>query len=266
MDKTAIALIQETAPVIQAANRLSTDEFSASVALPDNYKIHSLEELQQCRNQYRATFTTKSGQSFSDYVANMLETATVVVSAEKMKAVTVFDAGTTALPGHCKHTAGVQLDRTPAFDALMKCSGERRSQKGMAEFIEDWAEHFDAGYEGEVQGLAAIVRTMDVDHAKKFTSTVQNFSQKQTSIEKLEASSSAGELPGFLEFRCIPYPGLTDRAVKLRFSVVTRSDSVEFLLKVIRPQELAEELGREFIDLLAEKLPDAEVIEGSIQY
>jgi uncharacterized protein YfdQ (DUF2303 family) len=65
-------------------------------------------------------------------------------------------------------------------------------------------------------------------------------------------------MPVAFEFKCITYEGLTERAIKLRLSIIN-SDRPILVLRIVQLEDVEEKIAAEFRDLLIGKFKDSTV-------
>lgn len=264
MDKSAVDHIQKTANIPAILDQLANVGVSGPVAIvPHDFKVESLEGYMEHASRYRMKFETTNIDDFVKYnEAFDVEGATCFVDAESMKAKTIFDLGDTAKPGHKSHSASIQLKKNAAFRAMLKHGDERLGQKQVADFLEDWdASITVTGKSGEdmtPRAAASIIRDISIEAARTMNSQVDDFSESMSAMEKIEAKAK-GDLPAFIKFTCTPYPCLTERTFVMRVSILTGSEKPVLTLRVLKLEQIEEEIAIEFKDKLAENLKEATI-------
>jgi uncharacterized protein YfdQ (DUF2303 family) len=257
MDKTAIQHIQETANIPALIKSVSDHETEVPVIIvPDSMCVQSLEKYMPTRSRYRLGFSTTSLSDFINY--NELhdeEGATCFVDAERMKAKTIFDLGTTEYPQHQEHTATLQLKRIAAFSAICLINGTHLKQSQAKDFIEDWSDYIRAtsteGVSMSAHEAAKALQDITIATAREVNNKVQDFGASMNAMEQIEAKNKAA-LPAEIEFMCKPYLGLQHRTFILRVSIITSEEKPKIVFRISQLESINEELAEEFKEVLAE--------------
>ncbi|MDP2346746.1 MAG: DUF2303 family protein [Gammaproteobacteria bacterium] len=268
MDNTAIQEIHDNAAAV-LLNRVTIPGTHVPIAaLPENFKIHSLDQFQQHRSRFSGNFVTAHSSSFAKYHKSVDATTAVYIDPTEMTAEAIFDIGTTEEPGHCAHRARLVMLKTPPFKALETLAAKREStQRELAEWLEDWRDYVTAINEDDadiaIKQLISTVRNVTIDSLKKVDSAEQNFSSTKTALEKIEASSSAGALPKLLIFTCEPYKDLPIQEFRFRISIRTGNDKPTFGVFRIQPDSDTETTADNFVKKLTDWLDvDAVIYQG----
>lgn len=260
IDQAAIKELTK-ADAITAADKAITGQVETLVALPNDFKIHDLENYLFARRRARGTMQTSIVADFAQYAATHKEDgASVFVEAVSMTAIAVLNLGTPAEPGHADNRAQLQLKKTAAYLAMNHhASGQAHKQSAIAEFLEDWADHItcfnDEGEIGKPKAIAAI-RKVTIEAMRKIESSDQNLSASKSAFESVQATSS-DPLPTLIYFRCIPYAGLSERQFVMRLGVQTGGDKPAIILRVIKAELHAEEMANELAGLTRQALNNA---------
>ena len=259
IDKQAIEALQE-ARAIDAANDNTPAPYVT--ALPENFKLHDLEKHMSQRRRAIGTMSTTSAQDFANYIKDHAEAgATVFVSTEAMKAVAVLNLGTPEEPGHADNLAVLDPKKTAAFSALLAiANGHPRSQQDVAEFLEDWPSMVSCyNDEGNITNAKAIaaVRKITIEALRKLESEEQSLSASRSAFESVAATSKE-PLPTTIYFTCVPYVGLAERTFVLRLGVLTSGDKPSIVLRIVKAEEHAEEMGNELAALIADKFSNGD--------
>lgn len=265
MDKTAIEKIEQTA--LAAAGTLQQAAPDGTLALPDNYKLHSTEQHQRGRFRFRGQMFT---DSIGDFVAYVKRNATadaqgfIDASNGNLGATVMLNLGDANNPGHADWRAHLNMRVTPAFAAMLAASGEAMSQREVIDFIEDWAHVFGAEKEGEngeveripVARAVAAIRKVKIEAKSASETTAGNFQQQRSTLDSVEASSDAG-LPDLLTFATEPYFGMASRVFKMRLSVMTGGREPALRFRVIGLEQHQEDIAQEFKSDLLVRIGDA---------
>lgn len=272
-DKEAISALQEGTCIKEAVDAITCAvNGSAVVALPEKITLRDLEGYMQNRRRARGVMKTNNIESFAQYTtAHKEEGAAVFVDQKDMSASAVLNLGTPGEPGHTDNLAVLRLEKTAAYKALTEITGLGKTQKEVAEFLEDWADYVKCyGFteEGQIapeiktsRAISAI-RKITIESMRKMESSEQALGASKSAFESVQATS-VDPLPVYIEFRCVPYPGIELRTFLLRLSVLTGDDKPKVTLRIIKAEQhqeaMADELAASIKDVfdgdVAEKLP-----------
>jgi uncharacterized protein YfdQ (DUF2303 family) len=258
MDKSAIEQIQQTQTVDILNSFLKTD--GPSIVLPDNFSVVDLEQYAEQRNRFRGTMKTESVNDFITYLSeydNSELASETYIDGDNMRATCLHNIGTTAAPGHCDHKSILGLQKTAAYNALLAIAGSRYDQKDLSDYLEDWASIIQCtNSEGENLSHAIAVnavRGITIARARELSSNIGDFENSASAIEKVEAKNK-NTLPAFITLTLKPYADLQERSITLRCSLLTSSDKPVFILRIIKQEELDEQLVNEFKTLIQTKV------------
>lgn len=262
MDKSAIEQIQQGTSIPALIKHLDGKKTQTPcVVLPNDAGVTSLEQFMAHASRYRLKFNTTSYGDFIDYCREFdAEGAACFISEDAMSAASIFDLGNIATPGHKEHRAKLGLPSTPAFDALLDITrGRPLSQKEAADFIEDWADCITArtneGKDMAAPAAAHSLRNITIEQAKSFSSSVGDFSESMSALEKIEAQNQE-KIPAFMEFKCVPYRELKERVFEIRVSLLTGEHKPTISLRIIRLETIRESMAQEFREKLQEAFKD----------
>lgn len=256
-DRDAIEAINEGESIIHAAATVTDalDRNKPIVALPDDFRLHDVEDKLPNRIRARGDFVSPYMNDFVAYAADHKEEgASVFVDAENIRATAVLNLGTPEKPGHADQRAVLAPKRTAAYAALRNITDSPQSQRDMAEFLEDWLPHWTAkhGDEDLAQGQAVLaIRNLTVEAASKAEHKEESLSASRSTFESVKASSEH-KLPGTIIFKCKPYPDLAERTFSLRLSVLTNDSKPRFQLRITALEEHVEQMATEFSVLIRE--------------
>lgn len=279
MDKTAIEEITKQAAAIALNKGIKTD-FPIAV-LPDGYMVHCLEDHQDLRNNYRASYETHHIASFLDYYKEF-GPASVYVNQDEMGAMVIFDAGTLGEPGHGDHKAALKLQKTSHYQAFLSVAlaphevrdgddyGRSRGikeQREAAEWFEDWRECITAYDEDEnpieIKKVIAAIRNITIKNESSSDSTEGHLSKSRSLLDSTSAESKEGALPVWLEFSAIPYHGLGEHKFAFRMAIRSNREKPGVAFIRIRPERDSEEIAEQFVDFLQAELNDSVIRIGS---
>ena len=253
MDATAIAKLQETA-VAEALNKVETD--TPCVIAPNDFKVIDLEHLQANRSHFRGTFDTESIKSLEEYCSQYTKdtehpySAECYASREKMSAEVIFDIGTIAEPGHCKHKAKIALRKTADFKELLNLNRNRIGQKDLAEFLEDYREQIVAHKDGEdetmdIRKALASIRNLKITASVDDEHTTEDFSASSSRMASVTATATHGNVAGF-SFTCTPYHELQEYTFYVRLSLLTGREKPEWIPRIVQLEKREQEMAEEF--------------------
>lgn len=230
-----------------------------AVILPENLSIHRLEKYQNKPSRFRGGFIANTVREFLRY-CDRHGAQVCFVNPYEFKAKAYFDLGDPDAPDHGTHVAQIELDKTAAWSAITQFAGNNLRQREFVEFIEDWRDNFSAiAPNGEpitnFNQVIAALRTITIEQAKNVTSIERDFGSEKTEMEKIEAKSEQ-QIPAYLVFSCKPCMELTERAVVLRVSITVTGEYVYIRAKLIKQEELIDDIQQEFRELLVGQLPE----------
>jgi uncharacterized protein YfdQ (DUF2303 family) len=240
-------------PAIDAAGH-QLAKFDDMLALPNNFTVHDLEKSQPCRRRARGTMTTSSLEHFCDYVkVRAQEGSCVFIDQQKIQATAVLNLGTAGAPGHADDLAIYAPMQTAAYKALLAISGGMpRSQREVAEFLEDWGPDFITARHGEetmphAQAVAAI-RKVTIESLSKSENTQEQLSASRSAFDQVKATSADGKLPTTFVFSCEPYAGFISRSFTLRLAILTSDKAPTLTLRIVKAEQHAEAMAKELTD------------------
>jgi uncharacterized protein YfdQ (DUF2303 family) len=278
MDESAIKLIQQTA--IDADNKRVPYALSDRIiALPENYRVHDLEQYEDGRRRYRGALSTISLSDFVAYTKTQHEVQSetkvpVFINAEKMSAQAYFNLVKEDGYGHADHHATLHMKPTAPYAAIAAMNGRKQSQRDLADWLQDWADYVDP-FTYDQQGMVVsrdygtlgkavqAIRNITIKATAESETRVGDFNQARTSMEEVEAKSRL-ELPAGFLFRCEPYLDLSERTFMLRLQALTGEKDPQLVLRIARYEAEQEAMTRDFKQVLTERLGDvAEVTIGT---
>ena len=234
-----------------------------AVALPEQFKLHDLEQYLPTRRRLRGSMTTPVLADFAAYTIDNKEAgATVFVNPDAMKAVAVLNLGTPASPGHGDNRAVLAPPKTATFAALLAiASGSQRRQTDVAEYLEDWAPLIrcenEAGEDIAVKHAAAAVRKITIEGTRRQESSEQQLSAARSTFEQVKATGT-DHLPVLIDVTCEPYLGLAARTFRLRLGIVT-GDKPALVLRIVKREQHDEDVAQEMAQLVRGALTGSDV-------
>ena len=258
LTKEAIQLITDTA--LEATGKtLAT--FIPTVVLPDSSKVVNLEQFQAGRSRFRGSYATHSLADFSAYVADRAAPgARGFINQDEMSCILLFNLGTVAVPGHADDRAILKLKATAGYTAAQSIGGRGITQKDLCDWIEDWHQYLtpvdDTGAAIPVAKAIAAVRTITIKATSESETTVGETSASRSAMDQIEARSKE-TLPVALQFRTIPFEGLTEQQITLRLSVITSGAQPVLKLRWVGEEVQREDIAQEFKAVLQRNIGDA---------
>lgn len=253
MDNTAIERIEQLA--VAAASADLTQEAVPALVIPVGCEIKSIEHLLATPAFQRATYTTERLEDFCRYVDQeaLAERMTAVfVKPDGSGATGFIDYGTHDRPLWGRHQAQLTMRHTPEYAALLAACGRDLDQRGLIDWLEDWA-HIVMPFADDENAISVaraiqLIRRTDIKASATKTSQVGNFSNQGTTIEQIEAKSGEADPPALFAVTCQVYPCTRSRDVSARLSLKTAGDKPTFRLRIIGQEALNKEVAEE-IDL-----------------
>ena len=254
MDKSAIQQIQDTAAIPELIAHISDlPTLSPLVPIPDSVTLSDLEKHMPTASRFRLNYATTSMADFIEYnTLHDLEGATCFVDAEAMRAESIFDLGTVAEPGHKENRGLLELKELAAYAAIRQVNGVAMGQKKAAEFIEDWADSCKGivnknGDKMEARAAAAALCDLTIEAAREVNSIVDDFGASMSAMERIEAKNQ-DKIPATMIFTTEPYNGLRVREIEVRIGLLTTEDKPKIVLRILRLEQLQEDIAGEFKD------------------
>ncbi|HFD6683458.1 TPA: YfdQ family protein [Providencia alcalifaciens] len=235
-----------------------------AVAVPNGLEIVNLERYQNGRYRFRGSLKTTSINDFVKYSVGYSDAPGVrcFIDAEDMTARTIFNLGTIEYPGHADNSALIVLKKTSPFSAVLSVNGRKQGQKELAEWLEDWRDHllaFDAdGNVLDIKQAIGAVRRITIESSRSSDHEDSDFSARRSVMENVEAKSK-DIMPAAFEFKCTPYDELQERAIKLRYSILTSQDTPTLVLRIVQLENLQELMAQEFRDILSAKFEETQI-------
>ncbi|MPR00729.1 DUF2303 family protein [Pseudomonas kitaguniensis] len=258
LTKDAIQLITDTA---LEANGKKLETLVPTVVLPESSKVIDLERFQAGRSRFRGTYSTHSLADFSAYVVERAALgARGFIDQDAMSCVLLFNLGTAEVPGHADDRAVLKLKPTAGYTAAQQIGGRGISQKDLSDWIEDWHQYLtpvdEAGNPIAVAKAIAAVRTITIKASSESESTVGETRASRSAMDQIEASSKE-TLPVSLQFRTVPFEGLTEQQITLRLSVITSGAVPVLKLRWVGEEVQREDIAQEFKTVLQGKIGES---------
>src|SRR5690606_3890188 len=242
----------------------------STIALPEGVKVADLEQYLENRRRYRGTMSTNLISEFVEYVKGTVDgynefpvdNFPCFINPQAMRAIAFFNLGDVDNPGHGDHQAKLSLQKTEAFQELLKINGDRFDQRRMAEWMEDWIDHLqtfgeDGTKELSLAASVAAIRRITIGTTAESTREEQTFGTRQSAMAEVEPKHK-DQLPAFLKFTCEPYQGLQERTFTVRLSLIT-GDKPQISARIVRLETAEEEMAKELEEKLRTGFEDSEV-------
>lgn len=232
-------------------------------ALHEDFNVQNLESYLPQRNRARNKFVTPYVSDFAGYVNQHRELGcTIYVNAEEMKADAVLNQGTPQEPGHGDNTAAAVLRKTAAYAALRNLTSRHRSQKELAEWIEEWREYIKAQdkdlFEINIGHVVSGIRSVSIEQINNSTSSVEALSAERSEMESVSAKAKGenATIPAFLVLTTCPYKELQERTFYVRVSILTSERAPTFALAILGQEIHEEEMADEFANVVRVSFED----------
>ena len=266
IEKPAIERLFQAA-VAESNNLQSSLACTGTVALPNNFDIHDLEQYQPGRRRFRGKLLTASLADFVAFTKARAEEGLQCpgfIDADALSAQAVFNLGNAQAPGHGDYTATLKLKATAAFAAALKADGQRFTQRDLVDFIVDWKDvltPYDAGAEPGAVNYAPLTRAIEAIRVVTITSkseaetNVGDFKATTSTFDEIEAKSRLGLPSGFV-FNGEPYLGLPRVSFLLRLAVLPGDGKTPpaLQLRIVQKEALLEGIAKDFKEVLIREL------------
>lgn len=254
MDKTAIQEISRlTTAALAGAGPLNND---SAIVIPDGYKLQSLEHLQPAPDHFKAKFTTTILSEFADYI-NMHGTAFtgVFIDHQAMMAQAIIDLGNQDLPLWGKHRADIELQKTPAYEMLLKLNNAPLPQQAIIDFAEDWIGNIKFFFDDEKreESFAQTIKTLrrlKINANASNEQNVGNFNNSRSALESIEIKAGQDELPAGFWFEVIPYEGFDSVVFTCQLRAVHDDKNVTLKYRIGQLEMITETIARQFREKL----------------
>lgn len=247
------AALQEIISLAASSQEAPKTDIPVAV-VPKGCDLQSLERYQLKASAFRGLMKTTCMSNYAAYVESAVQQGgsdlVTFVNPDSMTAETFFDVGTIKAPGKAEHRAGLGLEKTAPYTALLGINGSPLNQKQLTEWLEDWLPHVHSiKGEGdkELTPNQAIhsIRNMTIEAKAKTEHNEGNMRSSRSAMEEVEANSK-GVLPEYFTFKCTPYRGLEGRDFLVRISVLTGDDKPRLKLRICALESAQEEMADEF--------------------
>jgi len=273
MDQTAIKQIQQSEATAEtnAALRSGLDSDVPLAALHKDFSVANLEPYMPYRTRFRGKMSTAIIDDFVRYVKDSskgFSGPACFINPNKMSATAIFNLGNVASPGHADFTAQLSLEMTAEFKALLSANGQKKTQKDLAEWAEDWRQFitfYDQSSE-EIDARTAIgaIRRLTIESSRKVNHEVGDFNANRSALESIEAKSDNATPPASFTFTCNPYNGLPVHSFSCRISILTSGDTPMLSFRIKQQEYEEEQVSLGFLAILQDRFveTDLEIYRG----
>lgn len=261
MDGSAIKELERMACLGLSNKQLKSNGVDA-VVVYSGCQISDLEHYREHMRYQRGVFKTHYIEAFSEYVVGNHNNTRprIFINDTSWSATAFMDFGTTEKPGHRKHKAVLNLQQTAEYSALrtfVEAAHSTKTQREFSEFLSDWR-HCIKCYETEdseepldIKSSIIAIKNMKLSHTTESNSLIGNFSVEQSGMEKLDAQSRTGVVPGLFVFKAVPYHGLSEFDFTVRVVIpltpgVDKDAKPRFSFQFVRHADLVEDMAIEF--------------------
>lgn len=258
---------------IEKINELHKDgQYWNADALAEDFAILGgeriqLEQFKPNRDSYRAKYATTELDDFVGYCKENDGDASigVYVDPDSMSSKVIFDLGNAAEPGHCRHTASLQLKKTPELEAILATETKYLSQQDAVLFLQDWQHTFVYASDGEqamtLTTVLAAIRRIKVESNGATESVVGNHAQSRSALESVGV---VNVLPETIRLRAEPYVGLPEMDYDLSVIVNLDGQKPTVRLRLMQRGAMQNAIARSFVEQLRSKMDFANVLIGTL--
>lgn len=265
-------LTKETLDQLQKAELLQQVDYQLKyslqhnlpvVAMPDGVSLGNIERYLPKLQRFAGTYKTTSIDNFAAFVKDHDRGATrVFVDDNSMYAVAILDyVNEFGDALHCEAKAMIDAKKKSEYTALLEFVSEKHTQKSFAEFMEDYADHIrcfnESGDPIALVKAIAAVRRIEVKATASATSEVQSYTTERSALESMSVNDS-NKLPTLIQFTCVPYAEFKEFVFDIRPSVIT-GDPVKLTARLVRKEEVREEIAEHFCQLIENRFDDKEL-------
>jgi len=261
MNLEAIEKIQNLA---LNASKVETD--MATIALPRDVSIESLEKYMDTPYSFKGRFITNYIDAFAGYI-NKQDQSICFIQTDIMQADAFFDLGTTEEPGHGNHKASLKLSKTPAYARLCKLDDTTFSQRDLIEVLQDWRNYITPvdidGESIDIKKAVGALQTIEIKAESASEHTETDFTASRSALDKIEANSKGTTKPVGFIFTCQPYSEFTQRDFYLPMSIITTRDKPMLKLRIEQFEDIQYQIAIEFENKLSDAIKDSVIHIGA---
>lgn len=223
---------------------------STLIALPHGFRIEDLESHMPQRTRFRGQLNTKNPDDFRVYCEkhDLGGQKSACFVGSDLTAVCIFDLGSSEEPLHGDHRARLALPYTPEFNALRNLIDSHKTQRTMAEWIEEWAfmltfaTSFEGGEDISVAKAVSAIRTMELKKVREDKRIEGDFSRSASVLEQQEMKD-AERFPAYMFATLQPAEDLPAMIFEFRLSIGENREGI-----VIHPKPLRWDMKMREID------------------
>lgn len=270
MDHTAIEAIQETA-LAAAVNSGLTE--AGLILTPNNYTLKNLEKFKSEPDHFRARFETDLISDFIEYVcAHADEHTSIFINPRKPSAKAIIDMGNPDAPKWGKHSAELNLNKTPAFQALIDKNDKAIPQQTFIDFLNDWGTNIVLLDENSAEtplstGITQL-RSLKINASASNEQKTDNFAASRSALESIEVQAAGQRPPARMVFSTEPHDGfrIIDCICEIR-ALVSNKD-VQLKFRIVGLEQIENAIAHELIESLHTGInsTDASIYIGEMTY
>lgn len=255
MDNTAVKAITDLA-LSQAANDAISGKGIDAVVISKDQQLQSLEHLNAVPDLFRGKFSTSVLDEFNAYInKHGYPDTAVFIDQDHMTAHSIIDMGDHIDPQWGKHRAGIGLNNTPAYEALLGFANKTLQQQEFIDFAEDWQNNImfyygDEAVTGQVafKKIIQTLRRLKVSNNSSSEQTVGNFATTHSAMESIEIKAGQDELPTGFIFNAIPHDGFETVAFDCQLRAVSDDKNVKLKYRIGQIELHKEQIANAFRD------------------
>ncbi|CBV42544.1 YfdQ family protein [Halomonas elongata] len=261
-----MSLTKEALQHIEESHKTGTEAANGDALLVGSgFELIDLEKYRDLRRRFRGTFKTQGLEAFTGYLAERAAANTpVFIDRERMAAKCYLDIGIQDAPGHCEHSAILNLPETPEFEAFHRANGSTFDQDGIVELLEDWGHLMEfANSKGESLEYRTVLhafRNVSIDDLTSIDSEKQEHSSQVGVMNKVTVKHSE-RLPATITWRFSPYEGLMKRELSMRVATITKGGP-SFRLRAMALEAVEKDIAEEFSNEIVADLDNCECLLG----
>lgn len=267
MEKATIEHIQSL--TLAAIAHQKTNAAGVPIALvPHDFKIEALEKYQLAPTRHLERFKTKYLSEFFAYAKQQpANDLTVFVSEKPMSAKAIFDRSAPEAPSWQDHTAILELENTPALDALLALNNRSVSQNDIIDFAQDWKANimfFDGDTELTFNDAISRLRKLKISKSSSAESNRGDFKASASALEQIEIDAAGAPLPSHFLFITEPYLQFNERSYHAQLRALSDDNKPQLKYRLMGMPALEQDIADEFKSWIKADLERATIYIGSI--
>lgn len=217
-----------------------------------------LEQMLPAPHHCKARVCLHDAQSFSDYVNEYGDEASVIFSdIESSNFTAVLDYHiSTDEPRHGFHVAVYAPTTTPEWSAWVNKSGVKMSQEDFSLFIEDNSDEIQKPNSAEMLEIASSLRA-DISTTFRSAQRLDNGQVQFTYNENINGTAGASgqlQIPQEIEVIMTPFQGGPSYTRTARFRYRIKDGQLIMWYDLVRPQRVREEAMADTLKTIQEQL------------